>query len=409
MSWLQNKFLCGAVLLLSGLMAVAQVSGQSSRQSSSQSSNLELLQDAAQAISAGKLNRAESDLQSVLRATPEDYRALDLLGVVRILQRREKDAEQFFRRAIMKNPDFAPAHAHLGLLCVQNGRPEEAVPQLREALRIDPSRSDASAALVRILQDQARAAVTTGNSPKALVLLTDAGKYAPENPDVQFELGTIELQMSSWQDAVDAFQRTLRLRENDPLAIYNLGRAFMGLLNFEEARKQFATYVKIRPDDGNGYCALGMTLAALERAPEAREQFERSITLAPSQTESYFRLGLIDVDEKNFDEAARNLRLVLAREPKHAGALSLLGRVAFEQKRYPDAIDLLQRAITGDNSLREAHYYLGLTFARVGRKEEANDQLRIATLLAHSEAEQQRNMFQIAEPAGDTKTSQPQN
>ncbi|MFZ3265505.1 MAG: tetratricopeptide repeat protein [Terriglobales bacterium] len=389
------------LLLLSSLTPGAQVSKQSS--------NLELLQDAAQALTAGKLSRAESDLQSILRATPEDYRALDLLGVVRILQRREKDAEQLFRRAIVKNPDFAPAHAHLGMLCVQKGRPEEAVPQLREALRIDPARSDASAALVRILQDQARTAAVAGNNPKALALLKDASKYAPDNPDVQFELGTIELQISSWQDAVEAFQQTLKLRENDALARYDLGRAFMGLSNFEEARKQFATYVKIRPDDGNGYCALGMTLAALERAPEAREQFERSITLAPAQTESYFRLGLIDVDEKNLGEAARNLRLVLAREPKHAGALSLLGRVAFEQKHYSDAIDLLQQAIAVDDSLRETHYYLGLTFARVGRKEEADDQLQIATRLGHDEAEQQRTVFRIQESASDTKSSQPQN
>ena len=55
-----------------------------------------LLQDAAQAITAGKLNRAESDLQSVLRAAPEDYRALDLLGVVRVLQRRETEAAEQF-------------------------------------------------------------------------------------------------------------------------------------------------------------------------------------------------------------------------------------------------------------------------------------------------------------------------
>jgi tetratricopeptide (TPR) repeat protein len=398
----RNKFFCGAVLLLlSSLTPQAQVSKQNS--------NPDLLQDAARALTAGKLSRAESDLQSVLHSTPQDYRALDLLGVVRVLQRRETQAEALFRRAIQKNSEFAPPHVHLGMLSIQNGRPEEAVPELREALRIDPARSDASAALVRILQDQARAATATKNFPKAMALLTDAAKYAPDNPDVQFELGSIELQMSLWQDAIETFQRTLKLRENDAVSLYGLGRAFMGLSNFEEARQQFASYVKLRPDDPNGYCSLGMTLAALERAPEARVQFERSIALDPQQTESYFRLGLIDIDEKNLDEAARNFHLVLAREPRHAGALSSLGRVAFEQKHYSDAIDVLQRAITADNSLREAHYYLGLTFARVGRKEEADNQLQIATRLQHDEAEHQRTVFGIQEPASTTQNSQPQN
>ena len=394
-----NKFLFGVVLSLASTVCSAQVSLRDSNQS--------LLQDAAQAITAGKLDRAESDLQSVLRAEPGEYRACDLLGVVRVLQRREVEAEELFRRAIQQTSDFAPAHAHLGLLYVQRGQPEKAIPRLREALRLDPARSDASGALVRILQEQARAAVKAGDSAKALFLLTDARKYAPDDPDVQFELGTTALQMSLWQDAVEAFQRTLKLRRDDPIALYNLGRAFMGMAQFESARQQFARYVEMRPDDASGHCALGMTLAALERASEAHAQFERSIELAPSQTESYYRMGLVDLDAKHLDEAAKNLRQAIAREPKHAGALSALGRVAFEQKRYPEAIDLLQRAIATDDSLHEPHYYLGLAFARVGRRQEADDQLQIATRLEHNEAERRRTVFRIQERAASDSHGSP--
>jgi protein O-GlcNAc transferase len=393
----RNKFLCGTVLLLSSLIC-AQVSQESA--------NASVLQDAAQALTAGNLGRAESDLRSVLRVAPEDCRGLDLLGVVRVLQKREIEAEELFRRALQNKPDFAPAHAHLGLLYVQNGHIEEADRQLREALRIDPARSDASAALVRILQDQARASAAAGEPEKALASLIEARKYLPANPDVQFEFGTIALQMSLWQDAVEAFQRTLKLRNNDPVALYDLGRAFMGLSQFEDARQQFARYVEVRPDEASGHCALGMTLAALQRVPEARKHFERSIMLDPAQNESFFRLGLIDLDAENLDEAARNLRLVLARDSKHAGALSALGRVAFKQKRYSQAIYLLQQAIASDSSWREAHYYLGLAFARVGRKEEANDQINIATQLEHGEVERRRTVFKIPESsAGDPRGS----
>jgi tetratricopeptide (TPR) repeat protein len=359
------------------------------------------LQHAAQAMTVGKLTIAERDLQSVLRTAPEDYRALDLLGVVRVLQHNESEGEQLFLRAIQKNPEFAPARAHLGLLYMQKGRTEEATPQLREAVRIDSSRRDASEALLRILQDQARAAVESGDYAKALLSLKEAEKYAPENLDIQSELGTVELQMSLWEDAVATFQRILKLRTDDPLALYNLGRAFMGLSRFEEARQPFARYVEVRPDDASGHCALGMTLAALERAPEARQQFERSIVLAPEQTESYYRIGLIDLDVEDLDHAATNFQRVLARDSKHAGALSALGRVAFEQKRYPDAIDLLQRAIASDDSSREAHYYLGLAFARQGRKEEADSQLQIAARLEHDEAQHRRTVLRIQDGEGD--------
>ncbi len=360
---------------------------------------MSLLQDAAQAMTAGRLPRADTDLQAVLRTAPDDYRALDLLGVVRVLQHRDVEAERLFRRAIEKNADFAPSHAHLGLLFLQKGRPDDAVPQLREALRIDSARTDASNALVQILREQSQTAAAIGDSARSLALLREALNYAPDNPDVQFDFGTIALQLSLWDDAIAAFQQTLKLRQNDPVALYSLGRAFLGEWKFDDARQQFARYVEARPDDASGHCALGMTLAALENAQDARKEFERSIVLAPEQTESYFRLGLIELNMKDLDDAATNFQHVLTQDSKHAGALSGLGRASFEQKRYSDAIDLLQRAISVDDSLREAHYYLGLALARVGRREEADSQLKISTRLEHDEAQQRRTVLRMQDGA----------
>jgi tetratricopeptide (TPR) repeat protein len=356
------------------------------------------LQHAVQFLAAGNKEQAEEVLQSVLRASPDEYRALDLLGVVRVLQHRENDAEDLFRRVVQIKPDFASGHAHLGLLYVQTGRSDEAVPQLSEAVRLDPARTDASDALIRVWRDQAQAAAKIGDSSTAMALLIDARKLAPKNADVQFEFGMAALQMSLWEDAAEAFQQTLQLHNGDPMAVWGLGRAFMGESKFEDARQQFAKYVALRPDDSTGHCALGMTLAALERSGEARTQFEQSIALAPAQTESYFRLGQLDLDSKDLDLAARNLHLVLERDPKHAGALAALGRIEFEQKHYIEAVDLLQRAIAGDDSLGVAHYYIGLTYARIGRKAESDQELQKAIQLEHQGAEKQRTILKISDP-----------
>jgi tetratricopeptide (TPR) repeat protein len=360
-----------------------------------QNVNATRLSHAAESLAAGHLDRAEVELNSVLRTSPEEYRALDLLGVVRVLQRHEANAEELFHRAVQSKPEFASAHAHLGLLYMRMGRTEEAVPELREAVRLDSSRTDASAALVKIWRDQAQAAVTGGNPEKALAFLIDARKLAPNDPDIQFGFGMVALQISLFDDAAEAFRRTLQLRENDPLALYGLGRAFMGLSKFEDARQQFVQYVALHPDDASGHCALGMTLAALERVTEARSQFEKSLALTPQQTESYFRLGLLDMDSKDLDSAAKKFRHVLNDDPKHSGALAALGRVEFEQKHYPEAADLLQQAISLGDSLREAHYYLGLTYARMGHKPESDQELQKATELQQQEAEKQRLKFKI--------------
>jgi Tfp pilus assembly protein PilF len=77
------------------------------------------------------------------------------MGIIRVQQHREPEAEEVFQQAIRRKPDCASAHVHLGLLYVQTGRQAQVVPQLREGLRIDPTRTDASAALVYIWRDEA--------------------------------------------------------------------------------------------------------------------------------------------------------------------------------------------------------------------------------------------------------------
>ena len=49
-------------------------------------------------------------------------------------------------------------------------------------------------------------------------------------------------------------------------------------------------------------------------------------------------------------------------------------------------------------SIREAHYYLGLTLARMGHKSEAEQQFEIATRLEHEETDRRRTLL-ILNPA----------
>ncbi len=363
------------------------------------------LQDAANEISSGKLDLAERDLQSVLRSNPTDYRALDLLGVVRVLEKQPAKAEELFGQVVKVKPDFAPGHAHLGLLYLQEGRAQDAVPELREALRLDPGRTDAAGGLVHILREQAKIASQQGNLDDAVSLLLEARKYAPNNADVLYEFGVVALKRSLVDDAIQAFQETLKLRKDDSLAVFYLGYALMDRGRFDDARQQFARYVELRPDDPSGYGALGMSLAGMGRPEDARTQFERSIALDPKQSESYYQLGLLDLDAGDYDAATRNLQHALEAKPNDALTLTALGRVEFEQKLYPGAISHLQQALSLDGSAQEAHYYLGLTLARMGRKQESSEQLGIAARLEEERKAHGRRLLRLREPGGDSSSS----
>ncbi len=367
-----------------------------------------LMQDAARSMVAGNLQQAESDLNSVLQTNPREYRALNLLGMIRAQQQRNAEAEKIFKTVIQQKPDFAGAHVNLGLLYLQTSRLDDAVVQFQEALRLEPGRADALGALLNTWRVQARAAVHAGDLEKALSLLIQARKASPKNADVLYDFGMVALQMSLYPDAIQAFEGVLAIRHDDANSLYGLGRAQIGLRKFEAAAETFTLYTQLYPQDASGHYARGVALASLEKISDARAQFQKSVELQPVQTESYLQLGRISLDEGDLDVAAVEFDRVLQRDPRHAQGLTGMGRVEFQRKEYAKAIELFQQSIAVDPAIRQAHYYLGLAFARTGRKEDSEKELQVASKIEHEEVEQHRNILKLLDSSqnpGDTTQS----
>jgi tetratricopeptide (TPR) repeat protein len=351
--------------------------------------------DAASALAAGDLTRAEKEVQAILQASPTDVHALNLLAIIRVQQKREPEAEIIFKQAIAIQPDFAGAHAGLGLLYVQMGKDSLAVQPLKESLRLDPGKKDVQAVLISIWRAQAHDAAEHNDLEKALALLIDARKLNPADADVQYEFGMVALRMSLFSDAIDAFTQVLKLRSDDAAALYGLGRAKMSVSRFDDAQQHFERYVRLRPADASGHYALGFTLQALQHASDARAEYERSIALQPQQTESYFQLGLMELEQGSTGPATEKFEQVLKRAPQHAGALAGMGRVKFQEKDFAGATKFFEKAIASNPELREAHYYLGLTDTHLGLKEESAKELQIASRIEHEEVEKHQSVLRI--------------
>src|ERR1051325_6646018 len=141
------KRLRHALLLIILLASAPAASAQTARGGQL---NLRRLEQAAAALGAGGLQRAESLLDAVLAAAPRDADALNLLGVVRARQQRGAEAEQLFRRALAAEPTHLGAHVNLGELLVTTGRDGEALDVLLAAQRLAPERPDINVKLASL-------------------------------------------------------------------------------------------------------------------------------------------------------------------------------------------------------------------------------------------------------------------
>jgi tetratricopeptide (TPR) repeat protein len=193
-------------------------------------------------------------LVSTLRYAEEQFRA----GVDHVALGRPQEAVANFEQALRIKPDYAQAHDYLGCaLLYSPDRRSEAIVQFQTALQIDPDSAE-----------------THNNLGTALM---DMPGHLPE--------------------AIAQFQAAARIDPDDESAHYNLGVAFRQAPgHLPDAMAQFQAAVRINPGDAEAHNNLGSILAQLGRLPEAIAQFELALQLNP-----YF------ADARNNLELARKM------------------------------------------------------------------------------------------------------
>src|SRR6516162_8819191 len=101
--------------------------------------NLSRLQhQALHSFREGRLDKAERLCAAILEYRPDDFDALQLLGLLNLQRRHTAEALHFLSKALKVNSASAEAMSNLGLALHAMGRFEEAVDCYRTALLIAP-------------------------------------------------------------------------------------------------------------------------------------------------------------------------------------------------------------------------------------------------------------------------------
>jgi len=341
----------------------------------------EHLQSAADLIRKGQLSQAEAKLNLVFKREPREANALNLLGVIRAQQRRPREAEALFLRAIEANKSLLGAYLNIAQLYLQLGERKRAEQFFSAALEIKPDD-------VPILQALANIARADGEPEKALSYLVRARQIAPNAAAVLYDFGWTALKMNLLYDALVALEQLHRMKVVDPSYLYPLAIARLNNGQATEAQALINQYIQVRPRDGRGYYVLGAILYADRRFAEARTAFQRSLTLLPYPDTEYY-LGMIAHQQGNATEAISRFRRALRSNPANAAAHVALGTVLARQKDYKAARAELERAIELDPKDQTAHYQLGLVYARLGEKDRSQSAFAVSEKLRAEQKERQ--------------------
>ncbi len=273
-----------------------------------------------------------------------------------------------------------------GKVLLSEQRYPEAMDRFEAVLQLSPHDQEARNLELEAVTKLAVSAAQAGNPEAALKAFEHARTKMPDNSRLLMELALQAIELRLFSEADEALQTARRLDPHDPDLLYASARLALEEQHMPAAEAHLRAYLAARPNDASAHYGLGHILAMEQRDDEARKEFVRSTELQPLQAESYYQIGQLDLNAGQSDEAAKLFQRVILRDPNHGGALVGLGQIAFQARNYPQAATFLERAVKAAPEYGPAHYYYGLTLARLGRKTEADEELKKATELGQAAA-----------------------
>ncbi|MFT3784513.1 MAG: tetratricopeptide repeat protein [Nibricoccus sp.] len=192
----------------------------------------------------------------------------------------------------------------------------------------------------------------------AVALWSDTAAKLPDSKRAHNNLGTALFSENRATEAIEAYQRAVRLDPRYVSALVNLARVQLQI-GGREAENNFRAALAIDPDNAEAHFGVGFALAARNLLVEAVQHYQEAIRLDPTSTE--YRLKLAQtLFRLNQPQAAINtFQAALTLSPHLPAAHAGLGTVLASQGNFAEARREFSEALRLDPNDFDAHFNLG--------------------------------------------------
>jgi tetratricopeptide (TPR) repeat protein len=243
------------------------------------------MQDAVALHQQGRLREAEKLYARVLKAAPDQFDALHLLGLAKAQGGQMGEAHRLISGALKLNPKMPDAWVNLANVLHALKRDTEALDCLDKALALRPG--DANA-----LQSRGNALLALGRPQEALACFDEVLARNPRHGEARLNRGSALAGLGRTAPALADFDTALALMPGHPAALYNRGNALAALGRYDEALAAFDRALAAAPGHGNAWNNRGRALQALDRHAEAVASFDKAIELQKDNADAHFNRAL---------------------------------------------------------------------------------------------------------------------
>jgi tetratricopeptide (TPR) repeat protein len=250
------------------------------------------LRDAVTLQQQGRLREAEKIYTRVLKAVPDQFDALNLLGTVKAQRGQAGEAYRLITAALRVNPRAPDAWVNLGIVLHALKRDQEALESFDKALALKPGDADA-------LYQRANALMALGRAQDALGAFDQALALMPGHPQARLDRGLALAALGRHQEAVAEFEAALPRSPQNPAAHYNHGMSLFSLGRYADAVAAYDRALLVAADHVKAWNNRGLGLQALNRHDEALASYARALELRKDFADAHFNqaLALLTIGE----------------------------------------------------------------------------------------------------------------
>ena len=245
------------------------------------------LQEALSLHQQGRLRDAEKLYARALKAAPDNFDALHLLGLIKAQSGQMGEAHRLMAAALKINPNAPDALVNFANVLHALKRDGEALTYLDKALALRPG--DQEALLYR-----GNALNALGRPEDAIACYDAVLARNPAHGGALLNRGTARARLGRHADALADFDAVLTRGPHHVEALYNRGTALLELERPDAALAAFDAAVAAAPKHTGAWTNRGRALQALNRHADAVASFEKAIAI-----------------DKNFADAHSNMALSL--------------------------------------------------------------------------------------------------
>jgi predicted O-linked N-acetylglucosamine transferase (SPINDLY family) len=263
----------------------------------------------------GRLGPAEASYRRAIALKPSLIIAGNNLGTVLKAQGKVAEARRQFERTLTLDPNAPESCLNLGNLLREGGDFAAAEDCYRIVTDQHPENSAGWNNLGILRLDQLR-------PEEARIALERAVACDSHSADARNNLGNALRALRRFDEAIAEYRNALALRPDYPQAYNNIGVALTEVSRYVEALPFFRKAVELDADFVEGLLNLGACLRQVDQLSEAIACFERVLQLEPENPKGYNYRGLTRLEVGKVEEGLADCRAAFKRDPNYARARS---------------------------------------------------------------------------------------